>query len=170
MIDIFVIHSLPLYSNTICNTSISLSKWYDIAVVLNGDWKQQDHIPSTVADNEYISCIHQSKIRGHLSHIGPIMILKGLDVSKQKEGYSFNKQTLSYLIHSYQFYSTSSDQTIESICHYNAMVCEKEDLQSIATIWLLLENLASIVSTQKYEENYRTRSQSIISPRLPSSY
>ena len=65
MIDIFVIYSLPLYSNTICNTSISLSKWYDIAVVLNGDWKQQDHIPSTVADNEYISCIHQSKVRGY---------------------------------------------------------------------------------------------------------
>lgn len=97
------------------------------------------------------------------------MILKGIDVAKQKEGYSFNKQILSYLIHSYQFYSTSSDQTIESICHYNAIVCEKEGLQSIETIWLLLENLSSINSTQKYEDGYRTRSQSIISPRLPRS-
>lgn len=64
-IDIFLTRSLPLFSSTICSTSLSVNRWCEVACVLNGAIRDQPHIPESLPENTLVSCAHQSI---HLIH------------------------------------------------------------------------------------------------------
>lgn len=59
-IDIFLTRSLPLFSSTICATSLSVNRWGEVACVLNGQIRDQPHIPEGLPENEIVSCPQQS--------------------------------------------------------------------------------------------------------------
>lgn len=60
-IDIFITRSLSLFSSTVCRSALSISRWYDVACVLNGHMTNQEHVPETISENEIFTCTHQSR-------------------------------------------------------------------------------------------------------------
>lgn len=165
-IDIFITRSLSLFSSTVCRSALSISRWYDVACVLNGHMINQEHVPETISENEIFACTHQSEFWGYLLRLGPILVLKEAQFRSIEEGYVFDKSILSFLSNSYVFYRTKGFPTLESVCCHNAEICEDKELSSIASIWSLLANMADIAANQVCEDDSHVRSQSIVSPRV----
>lgn len=94
------------------------------------------------------------------------MVLKETQFRSIEEGYVFDKSILSFLSKSYVFHRTKEFPALESICCHNAVICEDKGLSSIASIWSLLANMASIATNQICEDDSHVRSQSIVSPRV----
>ena len=102
-----------------------------------------------------------------LLSLGPIWLVS-LPFAGKQDGYTFQKSTLAYLAKSYLFAPTSTCPTISSLCKHNAEVCEAEGLADLATIWLMLDDLAATTFSSS-EEGNRRRSHSILSPRTPGT-
>ena len=59
-IDVFPLRGLKQFSSALCLTPLSLAKVDTVASVLNADMRAEDHIPSTLGENELFSFRHSS--------------------------------------------------------------------------------------------------------------